>query len=247
MGMGFIRRMLDEAIRQTNTRFVGGKSLMALDQVKHQISGIQSAFTVCSAMCARSAAYSGIENNLASDAVEANSMKAYITDLMHQSAQTLAQLCGANGFKAENVGGRGIMDSRPFRVFEGSNEMLYTQISEVALKVMGRHKLRNLSEFFKYYELTKQVAGYFQPLLDFSFDLKMPQRKMVDLGKIISRVVAGKHVSDLGARGFRSDLIEDSLQSIKHEITMLVSSFKFKTKISPIEEYQDNSNWLNFC
>ncbi|MCD4730356.1 MAG: acyl-CoA/acyl-ACP dehydrogenase [Bacteroidales bacterium] len=247
MGMGFIRRMLDEAIKQTNSRIVGGKPLMALDQVKHQISRIQSAFTICSALCSRSATHSGIENNLAAEAVEANSMKAYVTDLMQESAQILTQLCGANGYKAENVGSRGIIDSRPFRIFEGSNEMLYTQISEMALKMMGRQKIMNLSEFLKNYNLTQNAADHFTSILNFKIDVNLPQRKLVDLGKIISRVIAANHVVGIGAIGFRSDLISDSLETIKHEISMLVSSYKFQTNVTPIEEYKDNSNWLEFC
>jgi len=247
MGMGFIRKMLDEAIKHSTSRFVGGKPLMALDEVRHQIAKIQSAFTISSAMCARSAAYSGIENNLASAAVEANSIKAYITDLMQESAQTLTQLFGGNGYKAENVGSRGILDSRPFRIFEGPNEMLYTQISEKVLKLMSRKKTLNLSEFLKTYDLTEKSADYFNSLLDFKLDITMPQRKIVDLGKIISKVVSADYVVALGAKGFRADLIRDSLETIKHEISMLVSSFKFQTKVSPIEEYQDNSSWLSFC
>jgi len=247
MGMGFIRRMLDEAIKQTTTRIVGGKPLMALDQVKHQVSRIQSAFTICSAMCARSAVYSGIENNLALCALEANSMKAYVTDLMQESAQTLTQLCGANGYKAENIGARGIVDSRPFRIFEGSNEMLYTQISEMVMKLMGRKKMTNLSAFLSGFELTSQVAGIFKSMLNFTLDTKIPQRKMVDLGKIISRVVAANHVANIESGGFRSDLISSAMESIKHEISMLVSSYKFQTKISPIEDYRDKSSWLEFC
>ena len=247
MGMGFIRRMLDEAISQSNARFIGGKPLIALDQVQHQISGIQSAFTVCSALCSRSAEYSGIDNDLAPAAVEANSMKAYVTDLMQESAQTYTQLCGANGYKAENVGSRGIVDSRPFQIFEGSNEMLYTQISEMVIKLMGRQKMTNLSEFFKTYDLTKNAADYFKSLLNFNIDINLPQRKIVDLGKIISRLVSANHVVDLGAKGFRSDLISDSIDNIKHEVAMFVSSYKFKTNISPIEEYKENSSWLAFC
>jgi len=247
MGMGFIRRMLDEAIKQTTSRFVGGKSLISLDQVRHQIGRVQSAFTVSSAMCARSAVHSGIENNLASDSIEANSMKAHVTDLMQESAQTLTQLNGANGYKAESVGSRGIVDSRPFQIFEGANDMLYTQISEMVLKLMGNQKTMNLSEFLKNYDLTQNVADYFKSILDFKVDIKLPQRKIVDLGKIISRVVSANHVANLGTNGFRSDLISDSLESIKHEISGLVSSFNFQTNISPIEEYKDNSSWLSFC
>lgn len=247
MGMGFIRRMLDEAIKQTNLRVVGGKPLMALDQVQHQITKIQSAFTVCSALCRRSAKHSGIEHNLATEAIEANSMKAYVTDLMQESAQIYMQLCGANGYKAENVGARGIVDSRPFQIFEGSNEMLYTQISEMVLKRMGRLKEMNLSKFIRNYDLTKIAADHFKSILDFKIDLNLPQRKMVDLGRILSRVISASHVVDLGTNGFRSDLINESVETIKHEISTFVSSYKFQTTVSPIEDYKDNSLWLDYC
>ncbi|MBI9065752.1 MAG: acyl-CoA/acyl-ACP dehydrogenase [Salinivirgaceae bacterium] len=246
MGLGFIRRMLDESIKHCSNRIVGGKPLLALDQVKFQISKIQSAFTVSSALCSRSAAASGIENDLSSNAIEANSIKAYISDLMQESSQTLTQLNGANGYKTESVGSRGIVDSRPFQIFEGSNEMLYTQISEMVLKLMNKQKNMNLSSFFKKFELTKNASEYFRSILDFSLDVKMPQRKNVDLGKIISRVISANHVVNLGDKGFRSDLINDCMESIKHEVLTLVSSFKFQTNVSPIEDYKGNSSWLAF-
>jgi len=244
MGMGFIRRNLDEAIKHCTTRIIGGKPLMAMDHVKYQISKVQSAFTVCSAMCSRSATYSGIEYNLAPAGIEANSMKAYITDLMQGSAQTLAQLSGANGYKAESLGSRAIVDSRPFQIFEGSNEMLYTQISEMVVKLMNSQKTKNLSEFLMNYKLTKYVADYFKSILNFRIDLNIPQRKKVDLGKIISRIISADLVVELGTKGFRQDLITNSIETIKHEVSMLVSSYKFKSKVTPIEEYQHSSNWL---
>lgn len=247
MAIGFIRRMLDDAIQHTNARVIKGKPLMALDQVKHQVAGIQNAFTVSSAMCARSAEFSGIERDLSTSTVEANTMKAYVTDLMHQSAQTLTQLSGANGYKMENVASRGIVDSRPFQVFEGSNEMLYTQISEMVLKMMGRLKKMNLSEFLKDYNLTRNAADYFDSLLDFRIDLGLPQRKQVGLGKIVSRIVAADYVAALGAHGFREDLIRDSFETIKHEVSSLVSSFKHSPGVVPVENYKERSSWLDYC
>ncbi len=246
MGMGFIKRMLDEAVKHVNSRIVGGKALMALDQVQHQISRLQSAFTVNSAMCAKSTEMSGIENDLSMESVQANSMKAYVTDLMQEAAQTLTQLSGANGYKKENIGSRGIVDSRPFRIFEGSNEMLYTQISEVVLKLMRRNKEANLSGFLKDYSLTNKAADFYKHLLDFPVDFKLPQRKLVDLGKIISKVVSANNVVDLGIKGFQPDLINQSLETIKHEITQLVSSFKFQNNIKVIDDYNENSSWLAF-
>jgi len=246
MGMGFIRRNLDEAIEHVSNRHVGGRPLIALDQVKHQVSEIQSSFTISSAMISRSAEISGIENDLEDAAVEASSVKAFISDLMQKSAQTLTQLKGANGYKLESLAARGIMDSRPYQIFEGSNEMLYTQISEAVLKKMTRQKTSQLSEFLKTYNITQNAADYFKSLLDFSIDFKMPQRKSVDLGKIISRVISANQIMDLSAKGFRIELIRDSLESIKHEVTMLVSSFKFQTKLVPIVDYKEDSNWLDF-
>jgi alkylation response protein AidB-like acyl-CoA dehydrogenase len=246
MAMGFLKRMLDDSIQHCTTRIVGGKPLIALDQVKHQISRIQSAFTVSSAMCSRSSLISGIENNLAGFGVEANCMKAYITDAMQESAHTLVQLKGANGYKMENVGARGIVDSRPFQIFEGSNDMLYSQVSEMVIKLMARAKNMNLSGFLKSYELTEKAADYFKSVLNFTVDLNLPQRKIVDLGKIISRVVSANLVCDLGGKGFRPDLISSSLETLKHDISMLVSSFAFETKVAPIEDYKEGSSWLAF-
>ena len=245
MGMGFIHRMLDEAIDHCKSRFLGGKPLIALDQVKHQIAKIQSAFAICSAMCHRSAEHSGIENNMASDAVEANSMKAYITDLMQESAQTLTQLKGASGYKAESLGARGIVDSRPFQIFEGSNEMLYTQISETVTKLMTRTKTMNLYNFLTTYDLTKDIAHRYNSLLNFTVDLNLQQRKHVDLGKIISRVVSSGFLHNLGKIDFRSDLVHMATESIRHEIAMLVSSYRCELTVVPIEDYHSNSSWLN--
>jgi len=247
MGMGFIKRMLDEAIKHTNSRIVGGKPLMALDQVKHHISRIQSAFTICSAMCSRSAIISGIENNLAACAIEANSMKAHITDLMQEAAQTLTQLSGGNGYKAESMGSRAVIDSRPFQIFEGSNDMLYTQIFELMSKLMTRQKTENLFSFLKNYDLTKNVADHYKSLLNFNVNINIPQRKIIDLGKIISRVISANLVKELGISGFRQDLVENSIELIKHEISTLVNSYKFQTEVKPIEDYNDSSSWLNFC
>ncbi|MDA3893672.1 MAG: acyl-CoA/acyl-ACP dehydrogenase [Salinivirgaceae bacterium] len=246
MAMGFIRRMLDESIKHCNSRIVGGKPLLALDQVKQQIAKIQSHFTVCSAMCSRSSDVSGIDNNLALFGVEANTMKAYVSDAMQESAQLQTQLKGANGYKMENIGSRGIVDSRPFQIFEGSNEMLYTQISEMVIKFMGRKKIVNMASFIKVYEITDKAADYFKSLLDFNIDATLPQRKMVDLGKIISKVISANHVFLLGAKGFRPDLISSSLEMLKHEVTMLVSSFNFDSKATPIEDYSDGGSWLAF-
>ena len=124
--------------------------------------------------------------------------------------------------------------------------MLYSQISEVVLKLMNRHKTMNLAAFLKDFKLTNNVADHFKSILNFTVDLKMKQRKSVDLGKIISRIVSANLVEELGVKGFRQDLIKNSIETMKHEISILVSSYLFQTRVSPIEDYKDTSSWLSF-
>jgi alkylation response protein AidB-like acyl-CoA dehydrogenase len=244
MAIGFVKRMLDEAVEHCNKRFVSGKPLIALDQVKFRISQLQSAFTVASSLCFRSSKMSGIEENVAGAGIEANCMKAYATDLMQRSAQTVTQLKGANGYKMESYAGRGIMDSRPFQVFEGSNEMLYTQISEMVLKIVGRKKFTNLADFIPQYKLTENVASYFKSIFNFNIDFDMPQRKLVDLGKALSRVVCANHVIELGKSGFKSDLIESCLTNLVNEANALISNMHNPSTIVD-DSYNENSSWLS--
>ncbi|MBV5350204.1 acyl-CoA dehydrogenase, partial [bacterium] len=89
---------------------------------------LQSSFTIASAMCANSSQKAGIENDLSMSGVEANAVKSYVTDLMQNAAQSLVQMVGAKAYRLSHIGGRGITDSRPFQIFEGSNDMLYSQI-----------------------------------------------------------------------------------------------------------------------
>ncbi len=246
MAMGFIERMLDDAIDHTRKRFVGGKALIQLDQVKYQIARIQSAFTICSGMCSRSSEFSSIENNMAGHGLEANAMKAYVTDLMQESAQRLAQLKGANGYKAESFAARGIVDSRPFQIFEGSNEMLYTQIAEMVLKQMGRKKIAKLSDYLSDLHCTTKATSRYKSLIDFEPGTNLPQRKLVDLGRIISRIISGQFVLNLAEKGFSPDLVRDSLQMIEHEISFWIGSFNGHVTVEPIEDYKEKASWLAY-
>ncbi len=246
MAMGFIKRMLDESIKHCSERVVGGKKLIELDQVQYQIAQIQSAFTVVSAMCFRSSSVSGIANDLSAEGIDANCMKSYVTDLMQESAQTFTQLSGANGYRITNIGGRGIMDSRAFQIFEGSNEMLYTQIGEMISKLMKRSKESNIFHFLKDFDLTKKVSSFFQKDIDFNLMAGLSQRKMIDLGKVFARIIAANSVVVMGEKGFRNDLVESCINIIKVEVSTLISSFHTENMVIPITQYDEKSCWFDF-
>ena len=246
MGMGFIKRMLDEALSHCSSRIVGAGNLLAMDQVQFQLSRIQTAYTICSAMCARSSKISGIDHNLAAEGLEANSMKAVVTDLMQESAQLYVQLSGANGYRISHIGGRGIIDSRPFQIFEGSNEMLYIQIAEMVSRMAKKQKESNLYQLLKGMDLTSEASQYFRKELNFSIGATMSQRKLVDLGRIIGRIICIAYVIDLKDKGFRSDLVDNSITMVRQEVAALICSFQFENSVKVVEGYLEDSSWLKF-
>lgn len=246
MAMGFIQRLLDESIAHTNYRLIGGKTLFTYDQVQQRLAKLQASYTICSAMCVNSSEKAGVENDLSSIGFEANSVKSVVTDLMQEAAQSATQLVGAQAYKLNHIAGRSITDSRPFQIFEGSNDILYAQISESLVKMMKKSKESNLFQFLKNFDLTSKSATFMKEMLDFELNLNLPQRKMVELGQVLGRIVSFEMVINLGEKGFRSDLIKNGLTMLNQEITSLMSSFNHQNTTPVIEDYQSESSWLSF-
>jgi acyl-CoA dehydrogenase len=243
MGVGFIQRMLDEAILHCNNRKVGIQPLSSMDSVRYQISRIQSAFTLASAMCAHSTTMSGIDNDVSGAGILANSLKALVSDLMQESAQICVQLSGSGGYKLDHIAGRGIVDSRPFQIFEGSNEMLYAQVAESALKLSKKLQFSNLYDFLLTYEDTKEIAPLLKQLVNFRVPENMAQRQYIVLGRVIARIISLQLAQRLVEKGYRKDLFENCLKHIQMDLSNLLSDVHNYNNAEPILDYQDNSCW----
>ncbi len=246
MAMGFIKRMLDEAISHCETRLVGARSLFSYDQVQQRLASIQSAYTITSAICAHSSDHAGVGVDLAPHGLKANSVKTLVTDLMQEAAQHLFQLIGAKAYKLNHIAGRAIVDSRPFQIFEGSNDILYAQVTEAVVKLMKQAKETNLFRFLKDFSLTGKSVEHFKDLLNFNLDMQLPQRKLVELGKVLSRVVSMEMVIDLGLKGFNPGLISNSITMMKQELNNLMASFSITNSTLVMADYKDDSHWGNF-
>jgi alkylation response protein AidB-like acyl-CoA dehydrogenase len=244
MGLGFIQRMMDEAISHTKFRLVGNKSLSTYDQVKHRLTRLQSNFTICSAFCLKSGEIAGMENDMSSLGLEANITKTVTSDIMQESAQSLLQLFGAKGYQLNSIAGRSVVDSRPFQIFEGSNDILYHQIAESVMKLMKTARENSFYQFLKGY--ATRAADHIKELVRFDLDIGLSQRKLVELGQIISRIVSLDLVLYLEEKGFRKDMIENTLITLKQDISGLLSTFHFANKTQVIVEYKEDSNWLDF-
>tara|TARA_R110002096_G_scaffold420640_3_gene625800 strand:- start:15427 stop:16926 length:1500 start_codon:yes stop_codon:yes gene_type:complete len=245
MGMGFLKRMMDEAITHCKERFVGGQSLFNYEQVKSRISELQAYFTVCSAMCNYTGSNIHLSDNTAKMDLEANAIKSVVTDFMQRASQSLLQLTGAKGYRLDHIAGRSTVDSRPFQIFEGSNDILYQQISESVMKMMRRVKSTNLYDFLSEYKFTTKSSEHFKDLLNFELDVKMPQNKLVELGRAIGRMVSMEFTIDLGEQGFNKDLIENAVTTLKDEINTIMRMFDVSGSAKVVEDFEMDSSWFN--
>jgi len=246
MGLGFIQRMMDEAINHCKQRMVGGKNLVHYDQIQYRLAKLQASYTICSAMCAYSSENAGVEKDLSSCGFEANCFKTLTTDMMQEAAQSLVQLVGAKAYRYSHIGGRGIIDSRPFQIFEGSNDILYAQISESFVKLMKQAKEDNLYQFLKKFRFAILASTTIKDLLNFDLKEQLTQRKMIELGKMLSFVVAMNMVVAMGKKGFRQDLIQNAITILQTEISGIMGHFKQINNTMVLEDYKNDSLWNNY-
>ena len=244
MGLGFIKRLMDESLQHCQQRMVGGAPLLNIDSVKYQLARIQAAFTLCSGMCAFSVQTSGIEHDLAMMSIEANSLKALVTDLMQESAQISLQLAGANGYRLDHLAGRAVIDSRPFQIFEGSNEMLYTQIAEGVLKLMRKAKETNLLAFLKQYNRTNLSVPYFAAQVDFNVETGVAQRDLVTLGRMFARMICFQFVLEM--EGFNADLVELTRQHMQMDLIMFAGQYASKNPCESDRSIRRSIDLMNF-
>jgi hypothetical protein len=83
-------------------------------------------------------------------------------------------------------------------------------------------------------------------ILDFNLSSNLSQRKLVELGQVLGRIVSSQMVINLGEKGFRSDLINNGLNMLHQEIESLMSTFNYQNQTTVVESYQDNSSWLKY-
>ncbi|HLA63751.1 MAG TPA: acyl-CoA dehydrogenase family protein, partial [Rhodothermales bacterium] len=244
MAMGYLRRIMDEAAVHTRERFVGGKPLAAYDQVRARLARLQATVTACQAMCLKSAEGAGLEHDLTESGLWANAVKTAVTDFMQEAAQSFLTLVGARGYRQDHLAGRSTNDSRPFQIFEGSNDILYQQVTESVAKGMRKLKATNLGQYLAAEPLTARAASFFGDHLNFDIDLSLPQRKLVELGRVLSRIMTMEMTIELGERGYRADLIRNALEELRTEVRGLLETYRTGGLTAMVDDYRDGRDWL---
>ena len=243
MGMGYLRRIFDDALDHARERIVGGKPLIDYDQVRARLARIQSYVTGTAAMCMETAGTAGVDRDLFGEGLKANAFKTVVTDWMQEAAQSFLQLAGGNGYREDHLAGRALVDSRPYQIFEGSNDILYQQVTEAVTKAMRRVKQSDLGTYLREQPLTARAASMFGDALTFDVDWSMPQRKLVELGRAIARIVTMEMTIEMGERGFEPELVRNMLEETRAEVRAILTTYR-EAGLTGVIEDAAPPDWL---
>jgi len=244
MALGFLRRLADEAMEHVHERQVGGRSLLAYDQVQRRLARLQASVTVASAMCVFASSRGGVDQDLSKDGLSANIVKAAVTDRMQEGAQSVLQLMGAKGYRLDHIAGRGLVDSRPFQIFEGSNDILYEQIATATLQAMRKAKEPRLGAFLAATDWASRAADRLSASLDVRIDAELSQRRLVDFGRLIGQIASMEMVVELGERGYSAERVRSAVEQLGAEIAGAFTAFRQQDATQAIDDELDGAAWV---
>lgn len=215
---GASRRLLEEAIVWSAKRVVFGKPLLTYEQVQHRLATIQAVNTICSSACAFASALLDAHEPLEPfiEMLAANIVKVTTSDLLQMSAQSAVQLYGGQGFRKDHYVGKSFVDSRPFQIFEGSNDVLYEAIAAQLIGEARKLGLNTLGQTLARHPDLPQATMPNDSFGELSMQLGDSQVERVLFGKVISRyAVIG--IVQRAAANTNPELVQSAVSFLRAE------------------------------
>jgi alkylation response protein AidB-like acyl-CoA dehydrogenase len=159
---GACARIADEIKPYVQSRTVFGKALETYGQVQARVGEIDAARDISRVLFEVGCREAELADQPGSEGVPAqvaNIVKIVASDLAFASATSASQLLGGESYRTDTYIGRATADLRPFRIFEGSNDVLCDaiwQAAEKAAKTGGEN-------FETAVRKTYEVAGWPAP------------------------------------------------------------------------------------
>lgn len=133
---GLCRRLADEAAARASGRVVFARPIAHYDQVQYRLSTLRGLSQVNHCLWRFTADWMDRHDDVAGDYLLVNAVKVISSESMAAAADSALQLFASAAYKHNHLVGRAYIDSRPFQIFEGSNDVIHDNTFEV---VAGRH------------------------------------------------------------------------------------------------------------
>jgi alkylation response protein AidB-like acyl-CoA dehydrogenase len=222
---GLCQRLLDDVTRRTSERVVFGGPIARFDQVQFRLSTLRGLAKMNHSLRLFVGDWMHQHEDISGDYVLVNAIKVISSDSMAAAADSAVQLFASAAYKRDHVAGRAYVDSRPFQIFEGSNDVLHDNTFEVLASRYDAVSPAALEREMKTFglELPGDLPGGTLDAL--AVDGACSQREQVHLGKIIEWIVVSgilEKVSDSP-----SPELDDARRVIQFHLAGLVAEWPY--------------------
>ena len=191
---GLCKRLAHEVAVRVESRRAFGMPLSQLDQVQFRLSELRgmSALNHClSAFTgARVADSLAADKDMSGDNTLVNCAKIICTETMHLASDCAMQVFASAAYKRSHLVGRAYVDARPFRIFEGVNEVLDDTVYGQIAGRYGRCDRNAVETEIESFGLRLTGETCDRALDLFSEYAGTSQRERVVLGRITAWLVA---------------------------------------------------------
>jgi alkylation response protein AidB-like acyl-CoA dehydrogenase len=187
---GQCRRLADEAVGRATSRVTLGRAIAGHDQVQFRLSGLRGMQQINRSLWLFTGAWSDSHTDVSGDHVLANASKVVASESLSAAADSAVQIFAAAAYKRSHMVGRAFVDSRPFQIFEGVNDVLYENTYDV---LAGRYGVVDSEAVEK--ELDRYGLTFSDDVPVAVRDVLAPcgeltQRRKVQYGRIVSWLLA---------------------------------------------------------
>jgi len=162
---GHCQRMADVALDRVSNRRVFGRALMEYDQVQYRIETLQGMAALNRALWQFSGKWMGDHADISSDYTLVNAAKLVCSETIQAASDSAVQLFASAAFKRNHIAGRAYVDSRPFPIFEGSNDVLDENLYDTIVNRHGQCNCTTVNQEFSQFGLALPEDTP-QPILD---------------------------------------------------------------------------------
>lgn len=183
---GLCRRLADEVVTRTAQRSTFGRKLESYDQVRCRLSGLRGMGQINRSLWRFTGEWMDDHADVSGDYTLVNAAKVVSSETMQAAADSAVQIFASAAYKRNHLVGRAFVDSRPFQIFEGSNDVLHENTCETIVSRHGRCDRAALEDELQVYGLLFPDALPQAALDLLTGGAELSQRQKVQLGRIIA-------------------------------------------------------------
>lgn len=190
LSAGHCRRLLAVCEDRTASRLTGGHPIGVHDQVQYRLSEIRATEQVSRALWNFGGRWMDQRDDLSSDYLLVNAAKIAASEGMALASDTAFHLFASAAFKRTHLVGRAYTDVRPFRIFEGVNDVLNENTFDVLAGREGIVNLERLNSGLEPYGLELRERDLPQGVCDALAVVPVSQRQRVAKGELLAWLTA---------------------------------------------------------